>query len=290
MSDVILRGLMLPTSNTSVSNTSTANNNNTILKGLQLKEPETQSAETLTTLDSLKLTNSNANSKGSVPIQLMSPDDIGVQQTSTPVRKPRNTTINALAGLKPGSGSVRPRPSGNSALTGITTTSYKPPVTNTQKPNSSTNAAMYSTTLSTVANNNRLGEKLNDAIEKIGTWDRKMGILESEIQKQQNSADSDPSKIISRSSQMATAKKDAVMSREQALNAYRNVMTEINRTFGTNTEDMGAYKNLYLTMEAKYSAAVARDKTVMDKTKDFLKSVMSPDNFNRALNYLNPFN
>lgn len=290
MSDVILRGLMLPPSRTSVSNTSTANN--TILKGLQLQnEPEQQSAQTLTMLDSLRLSeNTGSGSKGSVPIQLMSPDEIGVQTTSTPAKKPKNTTFNALAGLKPGSSSpVRPSSSGNntSALTGLSASSYKPPVS-TPKP--ATNAAMYTTTLSNVANNHRLSEKLNDAIEKIGTWDRKMGILETEIQKQQGLANSDPSKIISRSSQMATAKKDAVMSREQALTAYRDVMTEINRTFGTNTDDMGAYKNLYLTMEAKYSAAVARDKTVMETTKDFLKSVMTPDNFNRALNYLNPFN
>ena len=104
MSDVILRGLMLPPSRTSVSNTSTANNN-TILKGLQLQnEPEQQSAQTLTMLDSLKLSeNTGSGSKGSVPIQLMSPDEIGVQTTSTSAKKPKNSTFNALAGLKPGS-------------------------------------------------------------------------------------------------------------------------------------------------------------------------------------------
>ena len=90
---------------------------------------------------------------------------------------------------------------------------------------------------------------------------------------------------------MATAKKDAVISRDDAMKAYKDAMTELNETFGSiNSANVSGFKNSYLKMEAMFAAAQDRDKTVMDKSKDFLKAIMTPENFNRALNYLNPFN
>jgi hypothetical protein len=292
MSDVILRGLMLPESRVSVSNTSNTNNNS-VLKGLQLDETENQGAQSLRVLDSLKLSESTgSSSKGSIPIQLMSPDDIGVQQTSVkPNRKSgNNSTFNALANLKPSS---TPKPKKNdSVLTGLNTISV---ASNTQ-PNQGVSGlkipANYSTTTTSgVSAVGKVGAKINTAIEKIQTWDRKMGILDSEIEKQKSSGESDPSKVITRTSQMATAKKDAVISRDDAMKAYKDAMTELNETFGSiNSANVSGFKNSYLKMEAMFAAAQDRDKTVMDKSKDFLKAIMTPENFNRALNYLNPFN
>ena len=144
-------------------------------------------------------------------------DDIGVQQTSVkPNRKSgNNSTFNALANLKPSS---TPKPKKNdSVLTGLNTISV---ASNTQ-PNQGVSGlkipANYSTTTTSgVSAVGKVGAKINTAIEKIQTWDRKMGILDSEIEKQKSSGESDPSKVITRTSQMATAKKDAVISRDDA--------------------------------------------------------------------------
>lgn len=298
MSDVILRGLMLPDSRTSVSNTSNVNTGNSILKGLQLEEQEEQGAQTLSALDSLKLSQSSStNSRGSIPIQLMSPDEIGGQQLAIQNKKPSgSSTFNALSSLKPSSKAPqRNTSSSNSVLTGLMPSSSSNIKPQNQAISGLSVPVSYSTVSTSSTNNvskiNRVNDKINSAIEKIETWNRKIGILDAEIKKQKETGDSDPSKVITRTSQMATAKKDAVKSRDEALIAYNNVITELTEAFGSiNINEMGNCKTGYLRMEALFAAAQEKDKGVMSKAKDYLSVIMTPENFKRALDYLNPFN
>lgn len=301
MSDIVLRGLLLPDNRNQVSSTSNTNNNS-VLKSLQLDEPETQGAQSLSMADSLKLSeNTGSSSKGSVPIQLMAPTDINSGTTKKLTKL--NSKFNELISLQ-----STPRPSrtqgdrSNPTLTGLSA-SAKPNTgnysvsSNTSYSQTSSNgtkvSGSYSTTMTgnigTVSRSDKVGDKINSAIEKIQTWDRKIGILDSELNKQK-SGSVDNSRLISRTSQMVTAKKDAVVSREDALRAYTDVMKEINSSFSsTNTNSFSQYKNSYLRMESMFAAASERDKGMMAKTMDFLKGSMTADNFNRALDYLNPF-
>lgn len=300
MSDIVLRGLLLPDRH-QVSSTSNTNNNS-VLKSLQLDESENQGAQSLRVLDSLKLSETSEG-KGSVPIQLMSPDSIGTQ--STPVKgSGKNSTFNALASLKPSS-KPSSKPKNNPVLTGLSpsnnnySATYSATSTTkyTQTSGNSKISGSYTTTTTgsinatnAVTSSDKVGSKIATAIEKIQTWDRKIGILNSELEKQKGGT-VDASRLITRTSQMATAKKDAVISRDDAIKAYTDVMTEINKNFGSaNSASFSQYKNAYLRMEAMFAAAEVKDKSLMDKTKDFLKGVMTPENFNKALNYFNPFN
>ena len=301
MSDIVLRGLLLPDNRNQVSSTSNTNNNS-VLKSLQLDEPETQGAQSLSMADSLKLSeNTGSSSKGSVPIQLMAPTDINSGTTKKLTKL--NSKFNELISLQ-----STPRPSrtqgdrSNPTLTGLSA-SAKPNTgnysvsSNTSYSQTSSNgtkvSGSYSTTMTgnigTVSRGDKVGDKINSAIEKIQTWDRKIGILDSELNKQK-SGSVDNARLISRTSQMVTAKKDAVVSREDALRAYTDVMKEINSSFSsTNTNSFSQYKNSYLRMESMFAAASERDKGMMAKTMDFLKGSMTADNFNKALDYLNPF-
>lgn len=300
MSDVILRGLMLPDSRSSVSNTSNVNTSNSILKGLQLdaQEEEQQGAQTLSVLDSLRLSQSSStNSRGSVPIQLMAPDEMSGQQLAVQTKKSNgNSTFNALSNLRPSSKAPQKNSgSGNAVLTGLMASSSSNIKPQNQAIGNLSVPVSYSTVSTSSTNNvskiNKVNDKINSAIEKIETWNRKIGILDAEIKKQKETGSSDPSKVITRTSQMATAKKDAVLSRDEALKAYNNVITELTNTFGSvNINEMGNCKNGYLRMEALFAAAQEKDKGVMAKTKDYLSAIMTPDNFKRALDYLNPFN
>lgn len=301
MSDIVLRGLLLPENNKYQTSSTSNTNNNSVLKSLQIDQAENQGAQSLSLVDSLKLSeNTSGSSKGSVPIQLMSPNDINVQ--STPAKQSSgNTKFNALMNLKPITKPSRQSTQGQQPrLNGLSNTnsSTKYNVTSTTTYSQTTNgtkvSGSYSTTMtgnvSTVSNKDKVSDKINAAIEKIQTWDRKIGILDSELQKQK-SGSNDPSRLISRTSQMVTAKKDAVVSREDALKAYTDVMKEINSQFGSaSSSSFGQYKNSYLKMESMFAAANERDKGMMDKTMDFLKGTMTTENFNRALTYLNPFN
>ena len=300
MSDIVLRGLLLPENNKYQTSSTSNTNNNSVLKSLQIDQAENQGAQSLSLVDSLKLSeNTSGSSKGSVPIQLMSPNDINVQ--STPAKQSSgNTKFNALMNLKPitkpsrqATQGQQPRLNGLSN-TNTTNSSTKYNVTSTTTYSQTTNgtkvSGSYSTTMtgnvSTVSNKDKVSDKINAAIEKIQTWDRKIGILESELQKQK-SGSNEPSRLISRTSQMVTAKKDAVVSREDALKAYTDVMKEIK---SADSSSFGQYKNSYLKMESMFAAASERDKGMMDKTMDFLKGTMTAENFNRALTYFNPFN
>lgn len=307
MSDLVLRGLLLPESRTQVTSTSNVNNSNSILKGLQLDDSN-DTAQSLNMADHLKLsenTTSSRTSKGSVPIQLMNPGEItsskpqpvnskfqslltGLQPSTRP-SKPSNVNNTDNAGSKPKLTGLQTAPTYNATAT----------VKYTQTGNNTTVTGNYSVKYNTgnigVAMMGKTGEvlsintKISEAIEKIKTWDRKIGILDAEINKQSASGNVDNDKIISRTSQTINAKKDAVASRSEALRAYSQVLDEL-KGIDLNATEFSQTKNLYLTMESNFSAASAKDKTMMEKVSGFLKSTMTVENFNRALGYLNPFN
>ncbi len=293
MSDLVLRGLLLPDSRKQVSSTSNVKNNDSILKGLQLEQNET--AQSLSIADYLKLSDnstSSRTSKGSVPIQLMSPNEITSNKPQSVISSKYNDLISGVQTSKPTkqqpklNGLQRPTTNSNTYTT-TTTATYSQTSPNTKITSS------YSTTMTGnvggVSQAEKLNSKISDAIEKIKTWDRKIGILDAEINKQNVTGDVDNGKIISRTSQTVTAKKDAVASRMQALSAYSDVLNDV-KGIDLNSNEFSQTKNLYLTMESNFSAASVKDDTMMEKVKGFLKATMTADNFNKALTYLNPFN
>ncbi|MFN4150667.1 MAG: hypothetical protein ACK4IX_06965, partial [Candidatus Sericytochromatia bacterium] len=97
MSDVVLRGLLI----SNIASVSPVSKPSDVkLKGLSINEPEEQpSISNLKIADKLALSDTvQGNSKGSVPLSLVSPDEM-LAKTSTTSNTRKKSSINILHGL-----------------------------------------------------------------------------------------------------------------------------------------------------------------------------------------------
>ncbi len=290
MSDIVLRGLLLDNKYQAAPTSSTST-----LKSLSLDNTATESApthaSTLTSLDSLRLSQgSGGSSRGSIPIQLLSPNDINVGSAPT---QAKGSVLSGLSGARP----IRSTSQNNTKLSSLAdlqassnaVTNY----TNVATPSHSQGVKVNG---SFVQSTDKTTEKLSIAIEKIGIWDKKIGALSSELQKQndmkQTSGNIDPARLMTRTKQVKEARTAAVLSRDDAMKAYNEAITEIKANFGSNGASSASarqYKSSFDRMETMFSETDAKDQGVMHNVLGFLKNSMTPENFSVAVGYLNPF-
>lgn len=259
MSDVVLRSLLAePT--TSISSTRALGN-----KPVAEKEVNTPTPSALGLLDQLKLSDeSSGNAKGRVPIGLTSSAD-----------KPKLQSLKEL-----GSVSIK--------------TDYK---VNTSYTIASGTAKVSGSqtvigSVSFVDGADKTSEKLNVAIEKIQNWDSKINVLNSELSKQQKTEAKNPAALMSRAKAVTTAKLDAVKSRDEAITAYKSAVDEMKASFrasGVTSSSANQYKNSYDLMEKLFVETMAKDNSTMGQLKGYLKGVMTSENFDKAVQMLNPF-
>lgn len=289
MSDIVLRGLLLDNKYQAAPTSSTST-----LKSLSLDNTATDSAPThassLTSLDSLRLSQgSGGSSKGSIPIQLLSPNDINVGSSNPS----KGSVLSGLSGARP----IRNTSQNNTKLSSLSDLQASSnAVTNYTNVAPSSHSQGVKVNSSFVQSTDKTTEKLSIAIEKIGIWDKKIGALSSELQKQndmkQSSGNIDPARLMTRTKQVKEARTAAVLSRDDAMKAYNEAITEIKANFGSNGASSASarqYKSSFDRMETMFAETDAKDQGVMHNVLGFLKNSMTPENFSVAVGYLNPF-
>lgn len=263
MSDVVLRSLLAePT--TSISSTRALGN-----KPVAEKEANTPTPSALGLLDQLKLSDEGSgNAKGRVPIGLTNSVKNGENKKQlqplkdlTSVSIKTDYKVNTSYTIASGTAKV----SGSQTVIG---------------------------SVSFVDGADKTSEKLNVAIEKIQNWDSKINVLNSELSKQQKTEAKNPAALMSRAKAVTTAKFDAVKSRDEAITAYKSAVDEMKASFrasGVTSSSANQYKNSYDLMEKLFVETMAKDNSTMGQLKGYLKGVMTPENFDKAVQMLNPF-
>jgi hypothetical protein len=306
MSDVVLRGLLI----SNIASISPVSKPSDVkLKGLSINEPEEQPAiSNLKIADKLALSDTvQGNSKGSVPLSLVSPDEM-LTKTPNSANTRKKSSSNILQGLSLNS-NVKQTPQREKApptktlysladleIKSKTTYSVQSTTTYTQtngnKKISGTQSISISGSVTAVQTTDKISSKLSNAIDKIKNWDRKITVLNTELNKQKSGVTNDPSKLIDKTEAVAKARTDALASRKEAIEAYNEAVKEIKAQFastGITASSAKEYRDNYNTMESLFANTDSKDKTVMQSVMGYMKEVMTPENFQSALSYLNPF-
>lgn len=315
MSDLVLRGLLIH--GASLSTVSSAPKvSDAKLKGLALNEVEEKSISNLKIADKLALSDTiQGNSKGSVPLNLISPDEMSVQSNVKSTKTQKKSSSNILQGLNLNEGvkasenkkastpqkTVTPKSTTLYSLADLeikskTTYSVQSTTTYSQvsgnKKVSGTQSINISGSVTAVQTIDGTSTKLSTAIDKIKNWDRKINILNAELAKQKSGTTNDPSKLIDKTEAVTKARTSALTARKEAIYAYNEAVKELQAQFrstGITTSAAKEYRDNYNVMEGMFETTSAKDKSTMQNVMGYLEEVMTVENFQAALSYLNPF-
>lgn len=301
MCQIVLRGLLLPDNKYQ---TNAAGNTSTKPSSTDVSVDEAPTgAATLSRLDSLRLSDASGHTskKGSVPIQLLSPSEMNTDNQSVKPKRGNGSKLSSLAMLNSSKPVPQTKPADKPKLYSLSdlniTTSNNAVNAYTQVNTPKKPAGVSVSNVSFVESSDKTMDKLGIAIEKIRNWDRKIGALNTELQKQNdlkaNSGNIDPAKLMTRTKQVKDARTAAVIARDDAIRAYTDAINELKTQFGSSgIESTSAknYKTSYDQMEKMFKETDEKDQTTMSKVVDFMKNSMTKENFSLALSYLNPFN
>jgi hypothetical protein len=308
MSSLVLRSLLLP-ENSQVQNLS----GKPALKSLTSDLLTNESTSNLTTLDSLRLSGiSSQNLKGRVPIQLIQPAEFETPNTELEPTKntsPKPSGSATLASLL--EFSQEPviefkdkkitHPSQANTMFDPNSDLFKPKIFGSYNykapaPEAKINVIGSQFDVSHVLNfvDGRIEKtsgKMATAIAKIEDWDRKIGALDAILDEQKKSKTDMSELVVTGSKRLTTARTEATTAREQAIQSFNDAVIEMNHetaTTGIRSPHFNELKTTREQMEKLFKNTAEKDKTTMDKVMDYLKSTLSTDNLNKALNFINP--